>query len=227
VVLESVAFDIETTGFGVDDAVTVVGFAVPMGVRVFVQTSGRSVNGIETRVRERVDEHVVVSVHERERELLEGVGEFVGRRLCDREVLLVAYNGERWKSGFDLPFLRTRLAQHGLAWPFSDVPYADLLPVISRRFNTTTTGSDAGGDGGQSDLVGAYETLCGGEYSGLDPFEESKEAVSAFEAGRFGDVVVHNVADVLRTQALGRLAESYCSKSDFSVKSLTPTITDS
>lgn len=225
-VLESVAFDIETTGFGVADAVTVVGFAVPMGVRVFVQTSGRSVNGLETRVRDRVDEHVVVSVHESERELLEGVGEFVGRRLCDREVLLVAYNGERWKSGFDLPFLRTRLAQHGLAWPFSDVPYADLLPVISRRFNTTT-GSDAGGDGGQSDLVGAYETLCGGEYSGLDPFEESKEAVSAFEAGRFDDVALHNVADVLRTQALGRLAESYCSKSDFNVKSLTPTITDS
>ncbi|SEW00893.1 3'-5' exonuclease family protein [Halobacterium jilantaiense] len=224
-VLESVAFDIETTGFGVDDAVTVVGFAVPMGVRVFVQTGGRSVTGLETRVRERVDEHVVVSVHESERELLEGVGEFVGRRLCDREVLLLAYNGERWKSGFDLPFLRTRLAQHGLAWPFSDVPYADLMPLISRRFNTTR--SDASGDESQSDLVGVYETLCGGEYSGLDPFEASKEAVSAFEAGRFGDVVVHNVADVLRTQALGRLAESYCSKSDFNVKSLTPTITDS
>ena len=75
-------------------------------------------------------------------------------------------------------------------------------------------------------MVGAYETLCGGEYSGLDPFEASKEAVSAFEAGRFDDVVVHNVADVLRTQALGRLAESYCSKSDFNVKSLTPTNTD-
>lgn len=222
-VLELVAFDIETTGFGVDDAVTVVGFVLPMGVRLFVQTRGRAASGIETAVQGRVDEHVVVSVHERERDLLDEVGAFASRRLRNREVLLVAYNGERWKSGFDLPFLRTRLSQQGLAWPFRDVPYADLMPLVSRRFNTT---SDASGEGSQSDLVGVYETLCDGEYSGIDPFEESKEAVTAFEAGRFVDVVVHNAADVLRTQALGRLAESYCSKSDFDVKSLTPTIPD-
>ncbi|MGB9961639.1 hypothetical protein ACOZ32_05440 [Halobacterium sp. MBLA0001] len=41
-VLEQVAFDIETTGFNVDDEVTTVGFAVPMGVRVFVQTGERA-----------------------------------------------------------------------------------------------------------------------------------------------------------------------------------------
>jgi hypothetical protein len=35
--------------------------------------------------------------------------------------------------------------------------------------------------------------------------------------------VVHNVADVLRTRELGTLAERYCSKSDFKLKSLTPT----
>jgi len=34
--LDQVAFDIETTGFDVDDEVTVVGFALPLGVRVFV-----------------------------------------------------------------------------------------------------------------------------------------------------------------------------------------------
>jgi uncharacterized protein YprB with RNaseH-like and TPR domain len=41
VVLEQVAFDIETTGFDVEDEVTVVGFGLSMGVRVFVQTAGR------------------------------------------------------------------------------------------------------------------------------------------------------------------------------------------
>ena len=35
--LEVVAFDIETTGFDVTDEVTVVGFAVPLGCRVFVR----------------------------------------------------------------------------------------------------------------------------------------------------------------------------------------------
>jgi hypothetical protein len=34
---------------------------------------------------------------------------------------------------------------------------------------------------------------------------------------------LHNVADVLRTRALGRVAERYCSTSEFKVKSLTPT----
>jgi len=67
-----------------------------------------------------------------------------------------------------------------------------------------------------------YEVLCDGQYSDLDPFADSAEAVTAYEDGRFGDLVVHNVADVLRTRELG-LLERYCSKSDFKLKSLTPT----
>ena len=219
--LEQVAFDIETTGFGVDDEVTVAGFALPMGVRVFVQTGGRDVEGLEAAVRERVDRHVGVSIHSGERELLEAVGEFAIERFRDSDVLLVAYNGETWKAGFDLPFLRTRLARSDVAWPFRDVPYADLMPVVTQRFNTTT-----GEDGSQSDLVSVYDTLCRGEYSDLDPFGDSAEAVTAFEEARFEALVLHNVADVLRTRKLGRLAQSYCSKSDFSLKSLTPTIHD-
>jgi hypothetical protein len=57
----------------------------------------------------------------------------------------------------------------------------------------------------------------------VDPFDGSEAAVAAFENGWFAELVLHNVADVLRTQALGRVAERYCSKSDFGVKSLTPT----
>jgi len=34
-----------------------------------------------------------------------------------------------------------------------------------------------------------------------DPFADSAEAVTAYEDGRFGDLVVHNVADVLRTRS--------------------------
>jgi hypothetical protein len=57
----------------------------------------------------------------------------------------------------------------------------------------------------------------------MDPFDDSQEAVTAFETGHFGDLVTHNVADVQRTRQLGLVAERYCSKSDFQVKSLTPT----
>lgn len=217
-VLEQVAFDIETTGFDVDDEVTTVGFAVPMGVRVFLQTDGRDASGVDAAVESEVSETLVrVSTHASEQELLVAVSEFVAERFSDSDVLLVAYNGERWNGGFDVPFLRTRYAQRDLAWPFVDVPYADVMPLVTDRFNTTVDGDE------QSSLVAAYEVLCDGSYSYLDPFADSKEAVTAFEDGQFTSLVLHNVADVLRTRAVGRVAERYCSKSEFKMKSLTPT----
>lgn len=71
-----------------------------------------------------------------------------------------------------------------------------------------------------------YDTLCSGDVSDRDPFDDSAEAVTAFENGAYADVVRHNVVDVLRTRALGRLAQRYCSKSDFQLKSLTPVVSD-
>lgn len=221
--LELVAFDIETTGFGVDDEVTVVGFAVPMGVRVFIQTGERDGGDVVSQVEERVPVHIQVSTHLTESSLFKAVSSFTAERLRDEDVLLVAFNGERWKGGFDLPFLRTRLSQMDIAWPFRDIPYADLLPVIRRRFNRTIT-SDGEVSDERADLVGVYDVLCSGPYSDIDPFEESVEAVTAFDEARFAELVLHNVADVLRTRELGRLAQRYCSKSEFDVKSLTPTV---
>lgn len=217
-VLEQVAFDIETTGFDVDDEVTTVGFALPMGVRVFVQTGGSDASRVGSRVEERVSGTVVsVSTHAAERSLLVAVAEFVSERLRDDDVLLVAFNGERWRGGFDVPFLRTRCALLDVPWPFVDVPYADVMPVVTNRFNTTVNGEQV------SDLAGTYDVLCDGSHGDVDPFDESVEAVTAFRDGRFAVLVQHNVADVLRTRALGRVAERYCSKSEFRVKSLTPT----
>jgi len=216
-VLEQVAFDIETTGFDAVDVVTTVGFAVPMGVRVFLQTAERDASGLESAVESEVSETLVrVSTHASERELLVAVSEFVAERFRD-DMLLVAFNGEKWNGGFDVPFLRTRYAQRDLAWPFVDVPYADVMPLVTDRFNTTVDGTEQGG------LVTAYDVLCDGSYGDLDPFDDSAEAVAAFEDGWFAELVLHNVADVLRTRALGRVAERYCSKSEFKVKSLTPT----
>jgi hypothetical protein len=58
----------------------------------------------------------------------------------------------------------------------------------------------------------------------VDPFGESSEAVDAWETGDFEAVVLHNIADIRRTRALMDVAERYCSKSDFSMKSLEPVI---
>jgi hypothetical protein len=62
---------------------------------------------------------------------------FVTSALGQQEVKLVAYNGERWNGGFDLPFLRTRLCYHGLDWPFTELPYIDAMDVFETRFNTS------------------------------------------------------------------------------------------
>ena len=220
--LTFIAIDIETTGFAVDDEVTVVGIALPLGCRVFLQPAGQAEPGdleaatLENTVRERMDRHVQVSVHPNEAALLETVGTFATDRLVDDEHLLVAYNGECWNGGFDLPFLRTRLAATDLEWPFSELPYADLLPVVDDLFNTTVDGEAV------TTLPAAYAALCDGEYNAIDPFENSAEATTAIAEGRSVELLVHNVADIRRTAALGAVAQRYCSRSDFQLKSLTP-----
>mgnify|MGYP002760805756 CR=1 FL=1 len=106
--LELVAYDIETTSVEGRHEATVVWFAVPVGVRVFVQTYERAAPDVEASVRDRVETHVQVSIHDSERVLLEAVGAFATVRLDGNDVLLVAFDGELWRSGFDLPFLRRR-----------------------------------------------------------------------------------------------------------------------
>lgn len=217
--LQTVAFDIETTGLGVEDEITAVGFALPLGCRVFVR-GDTDANRVRDGVSLEIDTHVSASTHTNEESLLRAVEGFASNRINGEDVLLVAYNGEKWNGGFDLPFLRTRLASSDIMWPFRDVPYTDLLPIVKKMFNTTRDGED------YNDLVSAYRTLVGDGLNDTDPFVDSSEAVKAYEAGRTGELVQHNIADVLRTRAIAQVAEQYCSKSDFRLKSLTPTIHD-
>lgn len=217
--LDLVALDIETSGFGVDDVVTVLGFELPMGARVFVNT-GDARPDLEATLQPQLSDPLVCSTHESEADLFTAVTEFTADRLCDDDVLIIAYNGETWSGGFDLPFLRTRFARQDIPWPFTDLPYADLLPIISDLFNTTLDGED------NADLETAYDLLCPGALDEHDPFVDSGEAVTAFENGQYEPLALHNLSDIGRTRALGLLAQRYCSKSDFQLKSLTPTIHD-
>jgi hypothetical protein len=95
-----------------------------------------------------------------------------------------------------------------------------MMPIFQNRFNTTTEGEEL------ADLEGVYEALIGDELTDQDPFEESNVAVTAFENARFEKLLAHNIADILRTDALATLAQQYCSKAEFNLKSLTPTIRD-
>lgn len=220
--LTHVAFDIETTGFETSARVTVVGFALPLGCRVFLNTARRSVDrtALESRLCELSGTELELSAHPSETALLEAVATFLDERIAPRDYLLVAYNGERFTGGFDLPFLRTRYSLQDLQWPFDGIPYADILPLIKSRFNTTADGEE------HNDLESAYDALVDGDLSAVDPFSDSSEAVDAFEAADFEPLLAHNIADVRRTKALASLAERYCNKSEFTLKSLTPSVRD-
>jgi len=210
--LKTVAFDIETTGFETTDQLTVVGFDAAISSRVFLNTGDRtSQSNLEQRLNETLQTPITLSEHDNEASLLEAMTAFVDSTLADQEVKLVAYNGDTWNGGFDLPFLRTRLTAHNLGWPFAELPYVEVLDVFKSRFNTT------------ADTLGAvYEELIEAGLGDVDPFADSAEAVTAWESGNFERLVLHNVADIRRTRALMELAERYCSKSDFSMKSLDP-----
>jgi hypothetical protein len=187
-----------------------------------LNTSDRAVSKtpLESELMNEFETEIRVTATRDEERLLDAVAEFLAQEVAPRDYLLVAYNGERFRGGFDLPFLRTRYARQDKAWPFDSIPYADILPLVQDRFNTTQGGDQ------HNDLVAAYETLIGGEFSTLDPFADSSEAVTAYENGAFEDLLAHNLADICRTKALASLAERYCSKTEFNLKSLTPSARD-
>ena len=210
--LKTVAFDIETTGFETSDRLTVLGFDTAISSRVFLNTGDDPVpSGLEDRLNSELRTPLTLSTHESESALLEGMATFVESTFADREFKLVAYNGDTWNGGFDLPFLRTRLTTHDIGWPFADLPYVEVLDVFESRFNTS-----------EDTLDGVYEELIGDGLGDLDPFADSAEAVTAWKTRDFEPLVLHNVADIRRTRTLMDLAERYCSTSDFSMKSLEP-----
>lgn len=128
--LEPIAFDLETEGLTMDKEVTVAGLRFPLGAVVLLNTNGRSVPGeLETRVLEKsgLDE-IQIQVCDSERDLLERLREEADERIRGKNRMLVAYNGETWRGGFDLSFLRTRCGFNDVCWPFDDIPYSDLMP---------------------------------------------------------------------------------------------------
>jgi len=114
--LSTIAFDIETTGFAVDNTLTVGRFDTTVGSRMFLNTDGRRVAGdLEAYVAAWLNPGVTVVLRPDEAGMLAAVTEFVASMLACQEAKLVAYNGDWWNGGFDLPFLRTRLCRHGVA----------------------------------------------------------------------------------------------------------------
>lgn len=210
--LDPVAFDIETSGFDETAVITVAGFAHDLGIVLICNLAGREAPDHAPLVAT-LDRHASTAVQvdfvNDEQALLKAITEFATHRLDGDRHYLTAFNGETWSGGFDLPFCRTRYVRHGLEWPFGDVAYADMIQIVD-RFDT----------GDHSDLVGVYDTLI--NEPTCDPFDDSEEAVDAFEAGEWLPLLEHNLADIERTRKLAEIAGRFIPKSDFSMKNLAP-----
>ncbi|UOY10610.1 hypothetical protein [Methanonatronarchaeum sp. AMET6-2] len=87
--------------------------------------------------------------------------------------------------------------------------YADVLSVVN-RFDTND----------YNDLVSVYDFLIGNDS--CDPFDDSSEAVDAFQSSDWLPLLLHNLADIIRTRELAALGGRYVAKSDFSMKNLAP-----
>ena len=55
-----------------------------------------------------------------------------------KNILLVTYNGENYRGGFDFPFLRTKMLMNysDAKWIFKGIPHLDIYPLFDNRFNT-------------------------------------------------------------------------------------------
>ena len=209
--LQPRAFDIETSGLDSEAVITVAGIASEMGSWLALNTAGRQADAahLETQLEARSGSNVQVVVCEDEQALLEALSAFATERLDGDRHYLAAYNGEVWKGGFDLPFLRRVCARKQVDWPFPPLAYADVMTMMD-RFHTN----------GATDLVSVYDDLIGDED--CDPFTDSERAVAAFDEGNWTDLLLHNLADIHRTRELAVLAGRYIPKSDFKMKNLTP-----
>ena len=210
--LDPVAFDIETSGLDDDAVVTVAGFAHEIGESIILNIDGSDAPEHQS-LTTALDKHsagaVSLEIVDNEKFLLESVASIATSQIDGDRHYLTAYNGETWNGGFDLPFCRTRFLNHNMQWPFGDIAYADMMETMD-RFDTND----------QRDLVGVYDQLIGNES--CDPFEDSGEAVSAFEAAEWLPLLKHNLADIQRTRELAQLAGRFVPKSDFGMKSLEP-----
>jgi hypothetical protein len=209
--LSPIAFDIETSGLGSEAVVTVAGLATDLGACLALNTTGRDADGsrLANAVEHESGSNVRVSVFRDERDVLAGVADFATATIDEDRHYVTAYNGERWRGGFDLPFVRRACARCDVEWPVPDVAYADAMDMVEGFYT-----------GDADDLVGVYEVRGGGDA--CDPFDDSERAVTTHADGDCTPLLLHNLSDIERTRELASLAGRYVPKSDFGMKNLQP-----
>lgn len=137
-----VPFDIETTGMCSDDLITT--FILHDGsYRVWLNTDGANVDkeSLEETIEDRSGiQDFNLNLCDNEVELMKSVSEYTNDpERYEDGVYVTAYNGETYRGGFDLPFIRNScLRAGGVEMPFAGQDYFDLSPIFDKggRFNT-------------------------------------------------------------------------------------------
>lgn len=233
-----VAWDIETTGFGWDDEISVSGFWFPAGHATLL-LNGTPDTTDASRFEQCLEKisgggSVDVRVSSSEAELLAEMQTVVFERFDAEYNRLVAFNADSWQGGFDLPFLRTRCFAHDLPWMFDGLQFADLWEPIKKRLNTTITGCGTSTEA--NSLTGSHKLLFNNSNSTdfsdspdeyqpyrvtpYDPFKDSGSAVYCYQKGEHLPVLKHNLADIHRTWELGELVRQYVPSKDITTKKL-------
>jgi uncharacterized protein YprB with RNaseH-like and TPR domain len=210
----NVAIDIETTGLQADGAVTVFGMlTAPFDERqahLVLNSGGHSLDYNETyaELSDSVPVEVELEIVLHEEELLETIQSLLFEHFNREYDRLVAFNGETWRGGFDLPYLRSRYAVHEMQWPFRGCDYVDLYPIVSKRFHTALPDGDELDD--HNDLVRSHRFLCQPENE-FDPYASSDQAVTDYYDGDFVPLLKHNLSDIYRTADLAEIVQQYAS----------------
>lgn len=210
----NVAIDIETTGFQADGEITVFGMlTAPYDepkANLVINTGGRPLDYDKTysELRNCVPFEVCLQTVSVETDLLESIQELLFDLFNKDYDRLVAFNGETWNGGFDLPYLRSRYAVREMKWPFRGCDYVDLYPIISKRFHTSLRNGEELKD--HNDLVQSHRFLCQPE-SDFDPYTSSEQAVADYYDAKFTPLLQHNLSDILRTNDLMETVQQYAS----------------
>lgn len=216
--LSPVAFDIETNGFCVGDEVTVAGLTFPLGSYLLLFAGEHHdvhAADLETRVEDASGSTVKLDVFSNEAALFARLETIITEKVQPRDRMLTGYNAETWSGGFDFAFLRSRCAELEVDWPFQNVPYVDLMSLFSKRVNTQVEADEEA-----TGLAETFDTIIGEPH--CDPFEDSGSAVTSWKEGDYLNLLLHNLADIERTQALADWACDYVPASDFQLKNLSP-----
>jgi len=264
--VDFVSFDIETTGLLDTDIITTFTLFHENTYQVWLNLNGDTVEKEEIQQKVIDTSELDVRIHPQntEQELINSIRKYISDEIELRTTILTAYNGETWKGGFDISFIRSRCLSNTVEFPFKDVAYTDIMPIFSKkdRFNlshistnpnlnkllnkdevkefidylgldcnTSTTKKNMLSQIKQNgytdkeveefcenknleyptenpkDLVGVFKRvskLCDWNSKDIDPFgpTESEKAVSAYNNGEYIQLILHNLADVHKTQRL-------------------------